>query len=485
MQSGSGRIDDSARNSTADDHLAGEADHVEGHSGGGTSGGVDREDEEEQGTEHAEAEMESLCATLRERGYRERGVDPQPVPLVSSFDLRGVAEYMESPRCQNIVVMCGAGISVSAGIPDFRTPGTGLYDNLRSYDLPSPQSIFEIEYFREKPDAFYRLCAELWPDNFSPTLTHHFIAELHARGRLRRCFTQNIDSLEVAAGLPASMTVAAHGNFDRCSCIDTGVSVDVEEVRTAIAHGKHGPAGWLAMAERHGGLVKPDIVFFGEQLPARFFDLAEPDFAQCDLLIILGTSLKVHPFASLVGLVRDDVPRLLLNREQVGTHGQPLIEMLGFIDGRALDFDEATRYRDVCFIGDCDQGLRELAAHLDRLAAEAAVVATEAAPSKEAMAMAGQFSGDGGWMAALDRRLAEQPPPAAPFTQPAPDTEPAAPLVASSESPRAYGVRRPPEGSSDAPLPLVSTSGSGAAHHVSGPSLKADEQPSKQQRLEW
>lgn len=560
MQSGSGRIDDSARNSTADDHLAGEADHVEGHSGGGTSGGVDREDEEEQGTEHAEAEMESLCATLRERGYRERGVDPQPVPLVSSFDLRGVAEYMESPRCQNIVVMCGAGISVSAGIPDFRTPGTGLYDNLRSYDLPSPQSIFEIEYFREKPDAFYRLCAELWPDNFSPTLTHHFIAELHARGRLRRCFTQNIDSLEVAAGLPASMTVAAHGNFDRCSCIDTGVSVDVEEVRTAIAHGKHGPAGWLAMAERHGGLVKPDIVFFGEQLPARFFDLAEPDFAQCDLLIILGTSLKVRLTTSS-SAASEPLPRPRLHElsachlAQYRCTRSPLLSALcettcrgccstesrwartanlssrcsGSSTGvrltltrydrtirttsmallmfwqyyprkclancvlasaqpvpkRARVHWQATRYRDVCFIGDCDQGLRELAAHLDRLAAEAAVVATEAAPSKEAMAMAGQFSGDGGWMAALDRRLAEQPPPAAPFTQPAPDTEPAAPLVASSESPRAYGVRRPPEGSSDAPLPLVSTSGSGAAHHVSGPSLKADEQPSKQQRLEW
>ena len=136
---------------------------------------------------------------------------------------------------------------------------TGLYDNLQKYDLPSPQSIFELSYFREKPDAFYRLCSELWPDNFAPTPTHHFLVELHARGLLRRCFTQNIDSLEALAHMPPDMIVAAHGNFDRCSCIEDGHEVPVDEVRAAISHGKEGERGWLAMAERHGGLVKPDI----------------------------------------------------------------------------------------------------------------------------------------------------------------------------------------------------------------------------------
>ena len=146
--------------------------------------------------------------------------------------MAAVAALIEKPDAK-VVVMAGAGISVSAGIPDFRTPGTGLYDNLQKYDLPSPQSIFELSYFREKPDAFYRLCAELWPDNFAPTPTHHFLKELHARGLLKRCFTQNIDSLEKIAQLPVDKIVAAHGNFDRCSCIDTGVEVPVEEVRAA------------------------------------------------------------------------------------------------------------------------------------------------------------------------------------------------------------------------------------------------------------
>jgi hypothetical protein len=76
----------------------------------------------------------------------------------------------------------------------------------------------------------------------------------------------------------------------------------------------------------------------------------------------------VHPFASLLSLVPKHVPRLLINREPVGTTGQPILEALGFIDERALNFDEATTYRDACYLGDCDAGCRELAARLDALA---------------------------------------------------------------------------------------------------------------------
>ena len=109
---------------------------------------------------------------------RKEAEDAGP-PVLPSFDVAGVAAHLRDNACSNVIVMCGAGISVSAGIPDFRSPGTGLYDNLQAYDLPSPQSIFELGYFRERPDAFYRLCAELWPDNYAPTPTHHFLCELH------------------------------------------------------------------------------------------------------------------------------------------------------------------------------------------------------------------------------------------------------------------------------------------------------------------
>jgi NAD-dependent SIR2 family protein deacetylase len=94
---------------------------------------------------------------------------------------------------------CFAGISVSAGIPDFRSPGTGLYDNLAKYNLPEPTAVFDINYFRENPAPFYQLAKELFPGQYKPTPTHLFIRLLHDKGLLRRCFTQNIDSLEVCA----------------------------------------------------------------------------------------------------------------------------------------------------------------------------------------------------------------------------------------------------------------------------------------------
>ena len=201
-------------------------------------------------------------------------VMPPPHPRVlKSFDLEGLGEYIKT-NCKNIIVMCGAGISVSAGIPDFRTPGTGLYDNLAKYNLPEPTAVFNINFFRGNPAPFYMLAKELFPGQYKPTPTHNFIRLLNDRGLLLRCFTQNIDSLEAEAGIPKEKIVAAHGNFDSATCIDTGEKVPVEEVRAAIMAG---PEGYAAMNAKYGGLVKPDISFFGEKLPDRFYQLAGLD----------------------------------------------------------------------------------------------------------------------------------------------------------------------------------------------------------------
>jgi NAD-dependent SIR2 family protein deacetylase len=90
----------------------------------------------------------------------------------------------------------------------------GLYSNLQKYNLPYAEAVFDIDYFKRHPTPFYTLCREMWPGNYAPTPAHRFFAELHRRGKLLRCFTQNIDSLESEAGLPQEMIVAAHGNFD-------------------------------------------------------------------------------------------------------------------------------------------------------------------------------------------------------------------------------------------------------------------------------
>lgn len=287
----------------------------------------------------------TLCAGaagLWGLGRRSLCGDPRPARLLT-HDFEGVANHLQS--CKHVIVMVGAGASVSAGIPDFRTPGTGLYDNLQKYDLPFPEAVFDLRFFRRNPRPFYALCRELWPGQHRPTATHYFIALLHQKQILQRCFTQNIDSLESLAGLPREMIVAAHGNFDSATCHGTGRAVATEEMKQAVMAGD---AACAELNAKHGGLVKPDIVFFGENLPERFFKLAAEDFPKCDLLLVIGTSLQVQPFAGLIRDVWPTVPRLLINRERVGEDK----------DG-GFQFDEPDT-RDVFFKGDCDDGIREL-----------------------------------------------------------------------------------------------------------------------------
>ena len=190
-------------------------------------------------------------------------------PAGGDAAIEHVAQLIKSGEAKRVVVLTGAGVSVSAGITDFRTPGTGLYSNLQEYGLPFAEAIFDLDFFRTTPEPFYRLCQELWPGRYAPTPTHYFIRLLHQKGLLVRCFTQNIDSLETAAGLPKEMIVAAHGNFDNASVVTgpaAGQPVPINEVKAAA---EAGPPGFRRLQESYGGLVKPDIVFFGEQQPRR------------------------------------------------------------------------------------------------------------------------------------------------------------------------------------------------------------------------
>jgi NAD-dependent histone deacetylase SIR2 len=257
-----------------------------------------------------------------------------PPTCLTSRNLEGVAEYIRAGKARTITVMVGAGISTSAGIPDFRSPETGLYANLARLDLPYAEAVFDIEYFREKPEPFYTLAHELYPGKFRPTITHSFISLLHKKGLLLKLFTQNIDCLEREAGVPGDKIVEAHGSFARQSCIDCKASYPQEEIKEHIA------AKTIPRCHECSGLVKPEIVFFGEALPSAFFenrDLAE----EGDLCIVMGTSLSVQPFASLPQLAQQGKPRILINQEIVGGLG--------------------SRPDDVLLLGDCDTGVRKLA----------------------------------------------------------------------------------------------------------------------------
>jgi len=279
--------------------------------------------------------------------------EEQMEQVLPSFDIEGIARYIAEKECKKVVVMCGAGISTSAGIPDFRTPGTGLYDNLQRFNLPRAESIFEMNFFRHNPAAFYELAREMWPGNFSPTPAHYFLRLLHDKGILLRCYSQNIDSLERHAGLPADRLVAAHGNFDAAHVIDTEpeVEVDISELKAALDKGED---GWKRLRDEKGGLVKPKIVFFGEDLPDRFQQLFQSDLSSCDLLIVLGTSLVVQPFASLVGRAAKTAPRLLVNRDHAGRCEE-------LTNGFRFHLEGKKNWRDAWYQGDCDTGCKALA----------------------------------------------------------------------------------------------------------------------------
>ncbi|KAB1273368.1 NAD-dependent protein deacetylase sirtuin-2 [Camelus dromedarius] len=300
-----------------------------------------------------EAEMDFL----RNFFSQTLGLGTQKERLLDELTLEGVARYMQSERCRRVICLVGAGISTSAGIPDFRSPTTGLYANLEKYHLPYPEAIFEISYFKKHPEPFFTLAKELYPGQFKfwhvarvvssavlslamiaplqPTICHYFIRLLKEKGLLLRCYTQNIDTLERVAGLEPEDLVEAHGTFYTSHCIspvcrqEYMLSWMKEKIFSEVT----------PKCEKCQSVVKPDIVFFGENLPARFFSCMQSDFLKVDLLIIMGTSLQVQPFASLIGKAPLSTPRLLINKEKTGQKA----------------------YRDVAWLGDCDQGCLALA----------------------------------------------------------------------------------------------------------------------------
>jgi len=290
---------------------------------------------------------------------------PLPAPL-STPDIAGVAKYIAEGHAKNIIVMCGAGISVSAGIPDFRSPGTGLYYNLQKYmkedvvdRMEDPQDVFSLAYFRKNPKPFYEVAKAIYPDLYHPTKAHYFVLLLHEHGLLLRDFTQNIDTLELIAGIPREKLVFSHGSFAKSHCVGCGKEYSYEYVRDKVF------ADEIPKCEC-GACIKPDIVFFGEALPAEFFAKRVEDFPKCDLLIVMGTSLKVQPFASLISHVAPEVPRLLINMEVVDAKpapppaDAPEYERYQYRTSSRFAFNDPENRRDALYKGYCDDGVQAL-----------------------------------------------------------------------------------------------------------------------------
>jgi NAD-dependent deacetylase sirtuin 2 len=286
---------------------------------------------------------------------------PKPVlPLLRApFSFDDVAEFVRTKGRRNVIVLVGAGVSTAAGIPDFRTPGTGLYSNLQKYNLPTPESVFDIGFFRFNPLPFYQLAKELYPGQYKPTAVHRLIKRLDDSHALLRCYTQNIDTLERLAGVDPRRVVEAHGSFADASCVTCRQKHTSEFVRERVMRDEVP----VCSVPECGGNVKPNITFFGEQLPKRFKQLSRVDFLKCDLLLVVGTSLSVQPFASLVNRVRPDVPRVLVNMKPAGT-ARKLAVHLKIGDGMTFNRPRGINQRDLYVEGDCQRSCVYLARKL-------------------------------------------------------------------------------------------------------------------------
>ena len=292
---------------------------------------------------------------------------PNPVDGITSFDIDGLVNYIETNHAKNIILLIGAGISCAAGIPDFRTPGTGLYYNLQRFKLPNPQSIFSIDFFRKNPQPFFELAKETMPGKYKPTFAHYLPVILHRHNLLKRVYTQNIDGLERIAGLPSDKIVECHGTYYTAHCLKCKKEYDFKDIRNEMEKGQIPKCTACKK-----GVIKPDIVFFGEDLPEKFFELSKKDFNDCDLFIIIGTSLQVSPVNNLPSFVKKNVPRILINNEMVNTYNEELKLILGNDGSEVLSeyftnpdnfyfkFNHVINTRDIFLGGDCQKTIYEL-----------------------------------------------------------------------------------------------------------------------------
>ncbi|BDD58460.1 hypothetical protein MAP00_003738 [Monascus purpureus] len=271
---------------------------------------------------------------------------------------------------KNIIVLTGAGISTSLGIPDFRSKDTGLYSKLEHLGLSDPQEVFDIHVFREDPSIFFSVAKDILPTEkkFSPT--HAFIRLLQDKGKLLTNYTQNIDNIEANAGVLPERIVQCHGSFASATCVKCQYKVQGDSIFEEIKKGAipECPACKKRLAqealEPHGmkrkrssngtskgkhhdseensdeedyeipapGVMKPDITFFGEDLPDEFgHRLFHHDRDRADLVIVIGTSLKVAPVAEVPGVLPPHVPQIFISRAPVSHVGFD-IELLGDCD---------------------------------------------------------------------------------------------------------------------------------------------------------
>jgi NAD-dependent deacetylase len=206
-----------------------------------------------------------------------------------------LAELLRDARCA--VVLTGAGISVPSGIPDFRSPGTGLWEEV------DPMEVAHIDAWRRDPDRFWGFYRDRFASlvDKEPNEAHFALAELERRGLVKAVITQNVDRLHRRAG--SERVIEVHGSIEYSVCLDCRGKQSLEWVLACDG----APECPTCVSP-----LKPDVVLFGELLPEQAMAEAQELALEADLMVCVGSSLEVYPVAGLPAMTRGGGGRLAL-----------------------------------------------------------------------------------------------------------------------------------------------------------------------------
>ncbi len=205
---------------------------------------------------------------------------------------------------RRIVFLGGAGVSTESGIPDFRSKD-GIFNALGRYGEP-PEVLLSIRFFLQHVDVFYEYYKhDLISPGKSPNPAHYALAKLEQQGKLTAVVTQNIDGLHQKAG--SKNVLELHGSIHRAACMDCHKKWTLDDIINAegIPHCTC------------GGLIKPDVVLYGEALDPDVLSASIDHIQRADLLIVGGTSLNVYPAAGLIDYFRGD-KIVIINKTETG-----------------------------------------------------------------------------------------------------------------------------------------------------------------------
>lgn len=218
--------------------------------------------------------------------------------MASAESIQKAADLLRAAK--HAVALTGAGHSTASGIPDFRSPESGLWEK---YD---PMVVASIQSFLANPRLFYDWIRPLARQTAEakPNPAHYALARLEAQGILKAVITQNIDDLHTQAG--SRRVLELHGNLRTATCVRCGKKVASEPIVRRFLE-----EDWLPTCEC-GGAIKPDVVLFGEMLPVDVFMAADAEARACDVMLVAGSSLEVYPAADLPFVARQHGARLII-----------------------------------------------------------------------------------------------------------------------------------------------------------------------------